>query len=129
MVRSAPPEQAKRATARPLANGGKNAARLPDNTSYCRENHEATASASSFETPLARLLRMRAKCDPSRGGKTVRASLDCPHEKDRLSLLRTLESLSPIAGPLGLRRAAAIHRSRGRRRRARSGRRVFPRPS
>src|ERR1700761_9104692 len=34
-------------------------ARLPDNTSYCRENHEAPILTPSFETPLARRLRMR----------------------------------------------------------------------
>ena len=38
-----------------------------------------------------------------------------PHEEDRLPLLRPLDALAAVADPLGGRRAAAVHRSGGRR--------------
>ena len=51
------------------------------------------------------------------------------HEKDRLPLLRPLDSVAAVANANGVRRAAAIHRPRGRRRGARRRRRVLPRAS
>src|SRR5262245_66445154 len=77
------------------------------------------------------------KCDvrnvPARKGYTVSAcgpmSGHAPHtlhEKNRLSLVRPLDPVAAVADPLGLRRAAAIDRARGRGRAARRRRRLFP---
>src|SRR6185312_13085430 len=63
------------------------------------------------------------------GRKPARISIDCPHEEDRLSLVRALDAFVAITDPLGRGYALAIHRPRCRRRRAWRRRGLFPGPS
>jgi Luciferase-like monooxygenase len=50
-----------------------------------------------LERPLAKRERHGKHID---GRKQTRISLDCPHEEDRLSLVRTLDALAAITDPL-----------------------------
>ena len=51
------------------------------------------------------------------------------HEENRLSVVRTLDALQPVADAFCVRYPLAVHRSGGRRGGTRRGRRIFPRPS
>ena len=46
-------------------------------------------------------------------------------EEDRVPVIRSLDAFTAVADPLGLRRTVAVHRARGRGRRARGRRRVL----
>ena len=93
----------------------------------------------TFRTTLSRLcvaafcsgtaVSVQAYLGAIDGRKPTRKSIDCPHEEDRLSLVRALDALVAIADPLGRGHAAAIHRAGRRRRGAGRGRRLFPGPS
>jgi transposase InsO family protein len=63
------------------------------------------------------------------GRKPTWISLDCPHEEDRLSLVRALDALVAITDPLGWGHTPAIHRPGRCRRRIRRGRSLFSGPS
>src|SRR5690349_15703660 len=67
--------------------------------------------------------------DPVCDGATPVSTPRPAHEKDRLSLLRPLDAVGPVADAVGRRRPLAVHRSRRRGGGARCRRGLFPRPS
>src|SRR6266853_522122 len=63
------------------------------------------------------------------GRKPTWISIDCPHEEDRLSLVRALDALVAITDALGRRDTPAIHRLGRCRRGIGRGRSLFSGPS
>ena len=81
----------------------------------------------------ARLSRARLSRAAPRSLRLTTDEEDCrrggcysSHEAHRILVVRPLDALAALAGPLGLRRPAAVDRPRGRRRGARRGRGVLP---
>ena len=63
------------------------------------------------------------------GRNQTRIAIDCPHEEDRLPLIRALDALVAIADPLGRSHAPSIRSARRGRRGIGRGWRLFLSPS